>query len=81
MLTGSLTGISSTGDNTISVGGDVGNTHVTISAANAAGVGGASGSVLEFDYISATGVVVNGALQCTHASPTLATTFGSGDIG
>ena len=81
MLTGSLTGISSTGDNVIAVGADTGNTHVTVSAANLAGVGGASGSVFEFDYISATGVVVNGVLQCTHASPTLATTFGSGDLG
>ena len=81
MLTGSVSVISDAGDDTIIASQAVGDTHISLSAANNAGDAGCSGSFLEFDYITATGVVVNGTLIATHDDPTGVTIFGSGDIG
>ena len=57
-----------------------GATHVSLSVAEAA-KGGATGSVIEFFYNSATGVNVFGTILTDHASPTGAELFGTGDIG
>ena len=80
-LTGSVAIVSDAADNTIIASQAEGDSHISASAQDNAADAGTSGSWLEFDYITATGVVVTGTLQATNDNPTGLNVFGSGDIG
>ena len=80
-LTGSVAIISDAGDQTILASQAPDDSHISASAQDNATDAGTSGSWLEFDYITATGVVVTGTLQSTADAPTGLNVFGSGDIG
>ena len=79
-LTGSLNIACDAAAKSLYRAADVGATHVSLSVAEA-WKGGATGSVIEFFYNSATGVSVFGTVLADHASPTGADLYGTGDIG
>lgn len=79
-LTGSISINADVAGKTIYKAAIPGATHVSLSAA-VAGKGGATGSVIEFFYNSATGVNVFGTVLTDHASPSGAELYGTGDIG
>ena len=79
-LTGSLNVACDAAAKTLFRAADVGATHVSLSVAEA-GKGGATGSVIEFFYNSATGVNVFGTVFTDNASTKAADLYGTGDIG